>query len=1043
MAVDGGATRGYSEPSISVSGLAPGTAHTARGYVVDKDGGVGPLTGVSFTVLSDQVFAERGDGRVLVSWTDAGGGNGGSRVVGGHESYQFPTEVGFVYVQPLDADARYDLATNFGFERVSSDLPGLELTLRTDATDLPSIYGVGDPRPTPLVGPGGIGQVSVGPMSSVGGAFVRLSARGDLGGLRAATAVPVLAVNAGSIDVLNAGVVTVAGRLGSLSSPAGIDRLSVGSYGVIDTGNAADAPADRDLVVTVGPDVGDRLNSGAQLGRRMLYRLDAQGRVASFQYGATGEGRYGGYAYDAADGLVTRAWDRYGVITYGRSNGGAVVASTTRTGAPSGAVGDYREAAPAVRGDGGGWLSEVYAGAASAYTSVASGGAYLVGQAREVAVVVGGVAQAVRADAFEVWSKGAETVSWVAQGAAQTLYAAGAKIEGIAEAQAEAFMKTVEAFGGDLRQVFAKVGQLNDAAADVLRAIVTNPEQFITNVVNGITGGLNQFVSTLDVTLPDALLKWLTKGVSLDKFPTNPTVENVAPWLLKFFKLDWDGVQSLLIEVVGAGNVAVLAQGYELLSAAWEKVKDAKEVTEFVNAVLKAADDKLPDGELFDTKNLVKFAVNELAKMVAREMAKQVPVLIAKYLTPAGGALATAYNTVKWLVDDFKSLTEVADKVVVVVQKLRDLALAPPTAPGAPAPAAVAALSAAVRDALTAGIPVVIGFVAKQTNLDTLPTAVVGTLRKLQDLPRTKIKAALGKLVGKVKDKLRLAGPHATEYQGLIGPVVTFKVGDETHRLWVVNQNGKPAVMLASMATPAESAKAFITRLFAGPIFSALSDEQKADLEVKFSEIAAAAQKTLNETLKIGNDPNAIRTVLSFSKALLSVESFFVETAVKLAESITPNGGSVVQASLEVRRQAIDYATRMQVAQNANLTTRNAKAAVARYVGPGVSRGAEGEGYSFGPEGGYDAWLVGTHPLVRKAIAGFTNRESNKKLIPGECAELKAIGALALKLDPHKRWTQAQFEDFLIHCEVATVDIKTAKNCTIMPELYWSTWPPR
>ena len=176
--------------------------------------------------------------------------------------------------------------------------------------------------------------------------------------------------------------------------------------------------------------------------------------------------------------------------------------------------------------------------------------------------------------------------------------------------------------------------------------------------------------------------------------------------------------------------------------------------------------------------------------------------------------------------------------MTTVVGKVRDLALAPPTAPGAPAPAAVAALSAAVRDALTAGIPVVIGFVAKQTNLDTLPTAVVGALRKLQDLPRTKIKAALGTLVTKVKDKLGLAGPHATEYQGLIGPVVTFAVGGEEHRLWVVNQNGRAVILRASSPSAINSVEDFLRGLVGVDGFDA--DKQKI-LRDNFKALVDAA----------------------------------------------------------------------------------------------------------------------------------------------------------------------------------------------------------
>jgi hypothetical protein len=103
-------------------------------------------------------------------------------------------------------------------------------------------------------------------------------------------------------------------------------------------------------------------------------------------------------------------------------------------------------------------------------------------------------------------------------------------------------------------------------------------------------------------------------------------------------------------------------------------------------------------------------------------------------------------------------------------------------------------------------------------------------IQDIRSTPLALIAQAIGKVADKAKELLGLTGPNANQYQGLIGKVVTFRVGTVTHRLWVVNRNGKPVIMRASQP--------------------GLFDHLKDDTPGKEAEAGAAAQQLIQDAGK-------------------------------------------------------------------------------------------------------------------------------------------------------------------------------------------------
>lgn len=169
--VDGGDFQDSTSPDFNLvdqAGFSPGTTHTIRAYIEDKNGGRSPVYAQTVHVQGDVVFANDGDGPVQLTWEDADGG--GSIQLDAGATYAFMDEPGDVQVTLLPGGTTYVLATNGSIDGIAaaSGVSGVRLEVHTDQDhDLP------DP-----VGDGHIGAVTL-PADST----LTVGSRGDFGGI--------------------------------------------------------------------------------------------------------------------------------------------------------------------------------------------------------------------------------------------------------------------------------------------------------------------------------------------------------------------------------------------------------------------------------------------------------------------------------------------------------------------------------------------------------------------------------------------------------------------------------------------------------------------------------------------------------------------------------------------------------------------------------------------------------------------------------------------------------------------------------------------
>ena len=219
----------------------------------------------------------------------------------------------------------------------------------------------------------------------------------------------------------------------------------------------------------------------------------------------------------------------------------------------------------------------------------------------------------------------------------------GDEVVAATRAVAEKFVNTFAYFGGALGDLITAVKKFGDAAGAVLQAIVNDPQGFITNVLGGLDAGFSQFFDATHFqnTLQTKLLDWLTGG-SLPAGLSAPATLNpgdLGPWLLKFFQLDWNGVQTILVNTVGAGNVALLADIFDAIQAAWDKGVNTGEIFNAVKAILAKG---APPDQLSATDPATAVQT-KLVSLVLTTVARKAPTVIAEKPTPQGAVLSTIY----------------------------------------------------------------------------------------------------------------------------------------------------------------------------------------------------------------------------------------------------------------------------------------------------------------------------------------------------------------------------------------------------------------
>ncbi len=319
----------------------------------------------------------------------------------------------------------------------------------------------------------------------------------------------------------------------------------------------------------------------------------------------------------------------------------------------------------------------------------------------------------------------------------------------------------------------------------VINDIAADPLAFADHLLQAMAKGFGQFFDNFADHMKTGLLNWLfSASSSLGVTPPKDlSLKSIITFFLEVMGISWAMVRRVLVKHLGEKNVALAEKVFRLVASLvqqgpagiYEMIKNRLNPAVILEKVVSAA---------------IKFMVEAVVKKVA--------VRIFMLFNPAGAiaqAIEAIYRVLKWI---FVNAARLFRLVQTVVNGVADIVQGK-----------IAGMANAVESALAQVIAPVIDFLADYLGFGDLPEKIHDVIGSIQAWVEEQLDAVVGWLVeqgkallqslglGKDKDKKEGGDP------GDLGEVMTFTVGEETHRLWIATDGGAPIVMMASDSKPA------------------------------------------------------------------------------------------------------------------------------------------------------------------------------------------------------------------------------------------------
>ena len=256
---------------------------------------------------------------------------------------------------------------------------------------------------------------------------------------------------------------------------------------------------------------------------------------------------------------------------------------------------------------------------------------------------------------------------------------------------------------------------INKGAA-VLKAIFTQPLQFVKNLVRAAREGFASFAKNFLTHLKDAIFEWLTGSLTGVRLPEVWNARGIAGLVLQVLNVSTGRIRDKLVDKLGGAAVlqrledgvaivkTVLTEGP---TAAWEQVKEMGE-------------------------QLKEQAIAQLQQFIALEIVKRATQTIALMFVPGAGivrAIIGIYDTVVFFI---KKAADIARMVGSFLGSIGEIAAGN-----------IGAAAQALEDGLARALKLVIDFLARFLKLDGIPKKIGAVLEKV----RTRVDALIDRVV--------------------------------------------------------------------------------------------------------------------------------------------------------------------------------------------------------------------------------------------------------------------------------------------------------
>ncbi|MEM9685431.1 MAG: hypothetical protein AAF934_00735 [Bacteroidota bacterium] len=393
-------------------------------------------------------------------------------------------------------------------------------------------------------------------------------------------------------------------------------------------------------------------------------------------------------------------------------------------------------------------------------------------------------------DALEtsVNSKQDELVNSLAQQYVDGLKAVDARIEEMKAAN-KGFIDRAKAFIGGIiatiRKIKSMLTTLLASALEVIGVIIMDPIGFLGMLFKGLSMGFTNFRANILKHLQSGLIEWLTGtmgpvGITIPEYLFS--LKGIFSLVTQVLGITWDFIRRRAVKLLGERVVKAMETGVAIfktlkekgIAGLWEEIK----------------------ARFNDLKETV---IGGIKEMVINTVIKAGINLLLSLTSPASAFVKACMM----IIDVVRFFIERGSQIIALVKAFIDSVKAI-------ASGSVEKVAAAIENALSRAIPVLIGFLAALLNISGLANKVkklIGKLRKrivkVIDKVIKKARKVFGKLVNKGKTSYEKGKSAVKKGVGKLfewwKAKKAFKAKDgKKHRLFLKGSQTAPTLMVAS-----------------------------------------------------------------------------------------------------------------------------------------------------------------------------------------------------------------------------------------------------
>lgn len=281
------------------------------------------------------------------------------------------------------------------------------------------------------------------------------------------------------------------------------------------------------------------------------------------------------------------------------------------------------------------------------------------------------------------------------------------------------FTWALEKFGFSL----AEIESIINKGAAVLKAIFTQPIQFVKNLMNAAITGFKNFGKNFLKHLKDALFEWLTGSLEGLTLPAVWDFKGIISIGLQMIGISYANIRKHMVTVMGETTVGALEKTFTLVKtlitegpmAAWEQLKEMA-------------------GEMRDA------FIDAVKDFIKTKIIEQAIQWIVGIFVPGAGiikAIVGIYDTIVFFINKAKQIMQMISNFLGSISEI--------------ASGNIGAAADAMENGLARGLSLVINFLAQLLHLNGITDKIRNAIQKIRD----KVDVVLLKVAKWIADKAK------------------------------------------------------------------------------------------------------------------------------------------------------------------------------------------------------------------------------------------------------------------------------------------------